>query len=106
MKSLIGLSVKSVDGRLFLYPSKRKNPKIKEGEYLFVESLLPSSEFSILRTSHPNKFYLNKVFFKEVIGVTYEEYRLDVIEKVKLMCVALKELEKESSSKEEVKTDD
>jgi len=101
MKSLIGLSVKNVDGRLFLYPSKRKNPKIKEGEYLFVESLLPSSEFSVLRTSHPNKFYLNKVFFKEVIGVTYEEYRLDVIEKVKLMCVALKEIKNEDLSEQD-----
>lgn len=103
MKSLVGLSVKNISGRLFLYPSKRKNPKVKIGEYIFIESLLPSSEFSILRTSSPNKFYLNKVFFKDVIGVTYEEYRFHVIEKVKFMCAALKEIKNESlSEKDEV----
>jgi hypothetical protein len=94
--SLIKLSVKKISNKMVLIPTERLNAKIGIGEDLFVEKLMPTSEFVIVRTrKYPNRFLLDKRSFNDVFGLTIEQYNQNLVKTAKMIAQAYKELKEE-----------
>jgi len=102
MKTKVALSVKSISGKMFLLPSKRKNAKILSDTNVYVEVNSLCKPFVVVRTNeHPNKFLLDKNLFLDVFGITVEYHLNDIREKAITIANVFKEAQlKEAASKE------
>ncbi len=103
MRTKVALSVKSISGKMFLLPSKRKNAKIPLDSNVYVEVKSLCRQFVVVRTNlHPNKFFLNAELFSLVFGITIEEHMHDIKQKAITMANIFKEAQEKETKTEDL----
>ena len=89
MKLVHACSVSKESGKMWLVLSERKNAKFPINHSFSLDSDPINADYVVLKTNLTKRFFLKKIDFLSVFGISYEQYREEKKQKIKDLASAL-----------------